>query len=74
MVDLVPREVHREKRKKRGRVGELKNHMTAPGIIRTCSIPLILGKRIVGTRMGGEMMIKKEEDTQAQAEDLAALL
>ena len=48
--------------------------MTAPGIIRTCSIPLILGKRIVGTRMGGEMMIKKEEDTQAQAEDLAALL
>jgi len=72
MVDLVPREVHREKRKKRGRVGELKNHQEAS--IRTCSIPLILGKRIVGTRMGGKMMIKKEEDTQAQAEDLAALL
>jgi len=47
--------------------------MTAPGIIRTCSIPLILSKRIVGTRMAGEMMIK-EEDTQAQAEDPVALL
>lgn len=78
MVDLVPREAHREKRKKQGRVGKLRIRqevsMTAPDIIRTCYILLTLSKRGAGTRMAGEMMIKKVEDTQAQAEDPTALL
>ena len=77
MVDLVQRGVRREKGKRQGRAGELRNRqevsMTAPGIIKTCSIPLSLIKRVVGTRMAGEM-VKREEDIQAQAEDPAALL
>ena len=47
--------------------------MTAPGIIRTCSILLRMIRRI-GTKKAGEMMVKKEEDIQAQAEDPVALL
>ena len=77
MVDLVPREAHREKRKKQGRVGKLRIRqevsMTAPDIIRTCSILLRMIRRI-GSKKAGEMMVKKEEDIQVQAEDPVALL
>ena len=63
MVDLVQREVPRERRVPHGRADELRNHQEAftivPNITKTCSILLSLRK---GTR---EKMIRKEGDTKS---------
>ena len=72
-MDLVQREVPRERRVPHGRADERRNHQEAftivPNITKTCSILLSLRK---GTTR--EKMIRKEGDTQVQAGDPVARL